>query len=170
MVMRGQGRNHIADELLLSLATVKTHLHHAFDKTDTHRQAELVRLLLSRIRYACDIPRQTVPGDEANDHVACQVWESRPSGSTCTDPASCAPGISGISCRPPTYRRRTIHTTPPSDSTPAAISAGHVNTWANHTRRWTLTIRCCACRSLASLSMCFRMPTFSSAKTRPAQP
>jgi hypothetical protein len=68
MVMRGQGRNHIADELLLSLATVKTHLHHAFDKTDTHRQAELVRLLLSRIRYACDIPRQTVPGDEANDH------------------------------------------------------------------------------------------------------
>jgi DNA-binding CsgD family transcriptional regulator len=47
MVLRGQGRNHIADELSLSLATVKTHLHHVFDKTGTHRQAELVRLLLS---------------------------------------------------------------------------------------------------------------------------
>jgi hypothetical protein len=29
-----------------SLATVRTHLQHVFDKTDTHRQAELVRLLL----------------------------------------------------------------------------------------------------------------------------
>jgi DNA-binding CsgD family transcriptional regulator/PAS domain-containing protein len=47
MVLRGQGRNHIADELSLSLATVKTHLQHVFDKTGTHRQAELVRLLLS---------------------------------------------------------------------------------------------------------------------------
>lgn len=29
------------------LATIKTHLHHIFDKTGTHRQAELVRLLLA---------------------------------------------------------------------------------------------------------------------------
>ncbi len=46
-VMRGEGLKSIADELSVSLATVKTHLHHVFAKTDTHRQAELVRLLLS---------------------------------------------------------------------------------------------------------------------------
>ena len=28
------------------MTTVRTHLQHIFDKTDTHRQAELVRLLL----------------------------------------------------------------------------------------------------------------------------
>ena len=33
--------------MALSLATVKTHMQHIFDKTDTHRQAELVRLLLA---------------------------------------------------------------------------------------------------------------------------
>ena len=32
------------------MATVKTHLQHVFDKTDTHRQAELVRLLLTVTR------------------------------------------------------------------------------------------------------------------------
>lgn len=36
----------ISDELSVSLATVRTHLQHVFDKTETHRQAELVRLLL----------------------------------------------------------------------------------------------------------------------------
>jgi DNA-binding CsgD family transcriptional regulator len=46
-VMRGDGLKPISDELSLSLATVKTHLQRIFDKTDTHRQAELVRLLLS---------------------------------------------------------------------------------------------------------------------------
>lgn len=44
-VARGQGLAPISDELSVSLATVKTHLQHVFDKTDTHRQAELVRLL-----------------------------------------------------------------------------------------------------------------------------
>jgi DNA-binding CsgD family transcriptional regulator len=47
MVTRGEGLKPIADELSLSLATVKTHLRHVFDKTGTHRQAELVRLLLT---------------------------------------------------------------------------------------------------------------------------
>ncbi len=47
MVLRGEGLKPIADELSLSLATVKTHLHHVFEKTGTHRQAELVRLLLT---------------------------------------------------------------------------------------------------------------------------
>lgn len=48
-VARGQGLAPISDELSLSAATVKTHLQHIFDKTDTHRQAELVRLLISLI-------------------------------------------------------------------------------------------------------------------------
>ena len=46
-VLRGDGLKPIAEELSVSLATVKTHLQHVFDKTDTHRQAELVRLLLT---------------------------------------------------------------------------------------------------------------------------
>ncbi|MDG4663414.1 helix-turn-helix transcriptional regulator [Mycobacterium sp. 236(2023)] len=42
---RGQTLSVIADELSLTVATIKTHLQHVYDKTDTHRQAELVRLL-----------------------------------------------------------------------------------------------------------------------------
>jgi DNA-binding CsgD family transcriptional regulator len=37
----------IADELSISIATVRKHLQHVYDKTDTHRQAELVRLVLA---------------------------------------------------------------------------------------------------------------------------
>lgn len=44
---RGQGLAPIADELSLSMATVKTHLHRVFAKTGTSRQAELVRLLVA---------------------------------------------------------------------------------------------------------------------------
>jgi DNA-binding CsgD family transcriptional regulator len=43
----GRGLSIIADELALSTATVKTHLQRVFEKTDTHRQAELARLLLT---------------------------------------------------------------------------------------------------------------------------
>lgn len=46
-VMRGDGLNQIADELSVWKATVRTHLQHIFDKTDTHRQAELLRLLMT---------------------------------------------------------------------------------------------------------------------------
>ncbi|MCW2589380.1 MAG: hypothetical protein JWQ86_1807, partial [Mycobacterium sp.] len=46
-VVRGDGLKPISEDLALSTATIKTHLHHVFDKTDTHRQAELVRLLLA---------------------------------------------------------------------------------------------------------------------------
>jgi DNA-binding CsgD family transcriptional regulator len=46
-VSRGDGLKPISEEMSLSLATVKTHLHHVFSKTETHRQAELVRLLLT---------------------------------------------------------------------------------------------------------------------------
>ena len=47
MVTRAEGLKPIADELSVSLTTVKTHLRHIFEKTGTHRQAELVRLLLT---------------------------------------------------------------------------------------------------------------------------
>lgn len=46
-VVSGDGLRPISEEMNLALSTVKTHLQHVFDKTRTHRQAELVRLLLS---------------------------------------------------------------------------------------------------------------------------
>ena len=45
-IMHGADLRQISEELSISLTTVRTHLQHVFDKTDTHRQAELVRLLL----------------------------------------------------------------------------------------------------------------------------
>lgn len=45
-VLDGTGLVPIAEELSISVSTVRTHLKHVFEKTDTHRQAELVRLLL----------------------------------------------------------------------------------------------------------------------------
>ena len=46
-VMHGEDVRQIAEELSISLTTVRTHLQHVFDKSDTHRQAELVHLLLA---------------------------------------------------------------------------------------------------------------------------
>lgn len=46
-VSRGHALSTIADELSLSTATVKTHVQHAYQKTGTHRQAELTRLVLN---------------------------------------------------------------------------------------------------------------------------
>lgn len=43
---RGADLKQVADELSVSLPTVRTHLQRIFGKTDTHRQAELVRFLL----------------------------------------------------------------------------------------------------------------------------
>lgn len=48
-VLDGTGVAPIAEELSISVSTVRTHLKHVFHKTDTHRQAELVRLLLSEL-------------------------------------------------------------------------------------------------------------------------
>jgi DNA-binding CsgD family transcriptional regulator len=45
-VMGGADLKQISEEMSISLTTVRTHLQHVFDKTDTHRQAQLVRLLL----------------------------------------------------------------------------------------------------------------------------
>jgi DNA-binding CsgD family transcriptional regulator len=46
-IVRGADLKEIAQELSVSLATVRTHLQHVFDKTDSHRQSELVRRLLT---------------------------------------------------------------------------------------------------------------------------
>lgn len=46
-VTHGAHLTDISQELSISLPTVRTHLQHAFDKTGTHRQAELVHLLMA---------------------------------------------------------------------------------------------------------------------------
>ena len=61
-MMRGADVKQIAEELSVSLPTVRTHLQHVFDKTDTHRQAELVRLLFALQSLSADPQRaQPVP-------------------------------------------------------------------------------------------------------------
>ena len=44
-IARGAGLQAAADELHISLTTARTHLQHVFEKTETRRQAELVRLV-----------------------------------------------------------------------------------------------------------------------------
>ncbi|MEZ0054453.1 DNA-binding CsgD family transcriptional regulator [Mycobacterium sp. MAA66] len=46
-LLQCDGIKPIAESMCLSTGTVKTHLQHIFDKTGTHRQAELVRLLMA---------------------------------------------------------------------------------------------------------------------------
>ena len=45
-ISKGDGLQATAGRLGVSLATVRTHLAHVFDKTGARRQAELVRLIL----------------------------------------------------------------------------------------------------------------------------
>jgi DNA-binding CsgD family transcriptional regulator len=47
LVGAGRGNAEVAAALGVSVATVRTHLLHLFDKTGTHRQAELAALLAS---------------------------------------------------------------------------------------------------------------------------
>ncbi|HKS61936.1 MAG TPA: hypothetical protein VJT13_09585 [Xanthobacteraceae bacterium] len=44
-IARGEGLQAVVDELEISLSTARTHLQHVFEKTETQRQAELVRLI-----------------------------------------------------------------------------------------------------------------------------
>jgi len=44
-IARGEGLQAVVDELEISLSTARTHLQHVFEKTETRRQAELVRLI-----------------------------------------------------------------------------------------------------------------------------
>ena len=46
-LLRGQTLQETARQLHLGENTVKTHLHQLFEKTRTHRQPQLIRLLLS---------------------------------------------------------------------------------------------------------------------------
>ena len=46
-LLRGQTLQDAARQLHLGENTVKTHLHQLFEKTQTHRQQQLIRLLLS---------------------------------------------------------------------------------------------------------------------------
>jgi DNA-binding CsgD family transcriptional regulator/PAS domain-containing protein len=46
-VARGEGLQPVADKMSITLSTVRVHLQRAFEKTHTHRQAELARLLLT---------------------------------------------------------------------------------------------------------------------------
>jgi DNA-binding CsgD family transcriptional regulator len=45
-ILKGDGLQGAADRLGISVTTARTHLAHVFGKTGTHRQAELVRLIL----------------------------------------------------------------------------------------------------------------------------
>ncbi|KRB33586.1 hypothetical protein ASD99_17410 [Mesorhizobium sp. Root695] len=45
VIARGEGLQAVVDELEVSLSTARTHLQHVFEKTETRRQAELVRLI-----------------------------------------------------------------------------------------------------------------------------
>lgn len=45
-ILKGDGIQAAADRLAITRSTARTHLSHVFEKTGTHRQSELVRLLL----------------------------------------------------------------------------------------------------------------------------
>ena len=49
-IVRGGDLREISEALSISSATVRTHVQHVFDKTGTHRQADLVRSLLTLSR------------------------------------------------------------------------------------------------------------------------
>lgn len=57
-VLKGHGLQFVANELHVSLSTVRVHLQRVFEKTRTHRQAELVRLLMeleaNSLRGSCE--------------------------------------------------------------------------------------------------------------------
>jgi DNA-binding CsgD family transcriptional regulator len=46
-VTRGEGLQAVADTMSITISTVRVHLQRVFEKTHTHRQAELARLLLT---------------------------------------------------------------------------------------------------------------------------
>jgi DNA-binding CsgD family transcriptional regulator len=53
-ILKAAGLQAAADRLGISLTTARTHLAHVFDKTGTHRQAELVRLILQSQPSICE--------------------------------------------------------------------------------------------------------------------
>lgn len=63
-IKRGEGLSAIADALAISMATARTHLQHVFHKTGTHRQSELVSLLIN----VQPIAAQSRVGDSGPSH------------------------------------------------------------------------------------------------------
>jgi DNA-binding CsgD family transcriptional regulator len=53
-ILRGEGLQASADALGISVTTARTHLTHAFEKTGTRRQAELVRFILQSQTWVAD--------------------------------------------------------------------------------------------------------------------
>ncbi|MFV8142168.1 helix-turn-helix transcriptional regulator [Mycolicibacterium senegalense] len=62
-LLNGNGLQAIADEFYLSIDTIKTHVRSIFTKTETHRQAELVRLLLDTAAGS-PTPNHTISTDK----------------------------------------------------------------------------------------------------------
>lgn len=62
--LRGEGLRSIAEELAVSVNTVRTHLQRAFEKTGTHRQAELVRMLTTVLSGTGQFDRPAGPIDD----------------------------------------------------------------------------------------------------------
>jgi DNA-binding CsgD family transcriptional regulator len=58
LVARGHGLQAVTESLGVTLSTVRVHLQRVFEKTQTHRQAELVRLLL---QLETDVDRDVEP-------------------------------------------------------------------------------------------------------------
>lgn len=52
LVIAGASNKHIAKELVLGLATVKTHLMHIFKKTNSNSKAELLALVIADLRQS----------------------------------------------------------------------------------------------------------------------
>jgi len=64
LLVKGKTVKEISDELHISMATARTHLKHIFAKTGTHRQSDLVRLVLmspATLQRHDEAPSSTVP-------------------------------------------------------------------------------------------------------------
>lgn len=59
-VLHGENLQLIAEHLEVTLSTVRIHLQRVFEKTGTHRQADLVRLLM-RLQAGLDEPGIGLP-------------------------------------------------------------------------------------------------------------
>jgi len=67
---RGESPDEIADALQTAVSTVRQHVKAILAKTDTHRQSELVRLILSSIAPLAAVPTSRCRGDGADRRPA----------------------------------------------------------------------------------------------------
>jgi DNA-binding CsgD family transcriptional regulator len=66
-ILRGDGLQAVADRMSVTLSTVRVHLQNVFDKTQTHRQTELMRLLLS-IEAGMGLDDGSAPAGQRTPH------------------------------------------------------------------------------------------------------